>query len=82
MEILKVGNVFTEVKFVKKCKKCKTHFVYNSSDLFTNSACLDLYVSCPMCEETLKVSRFDKRYNSGKHGELMTVQRKIGFNRW
>lgn len=34
------------------------------------------------CEELLKVSRFDKKYRPDKHGDILTIPRKIGFNRW
>lgn len=82
MEILKIGGTFEEPQFVKKCKKCKTEFVYSREDLCTNNNCLKLYVRCPACEELLKVSRFDKKYRPDKHGDILTIPRKIGFNRW
>lgn len=62
MKIIKVGKI-KEFNRVKKCKYCKTIFIYSYRDLIEITDGIKYYdgVQCPICEELLRVSYWDRR---------------------
>lgn len=66
MRILKISDFTGERK--KKCPKCKIVLLYEKTDILMgdNPKDMNLYIVCPVCEASLKVSKFDKVYNPYK----------------
>lgn len=64
MKILEQGKIRHIVK-IKKCKVCKSVFTYNEEDALvifnTNKGKIAVGVVCPVCEEVIKISTFDKK---------------------
>lgn len=45
---------------IKKCKFCRTKFLYNYEDI---QSFADIrFLKCPSCSEWLRPSKFDKKY--------------------
>ncbi len=57
MEVIKKGYI----KRIKKCRYCKTKFIYDFSKL----SWIDV-INCPVCGEMLFKSVFDKIYKEKK----------------
>ena len=81
MEILKVGKIPREQRYVKKCYWCKSILVYNADDIKINDDFEpDTYITCPICERNCFTSIFDKKYKPRKRDYFYEECRPIGFD--
>lgn len=64
MKIVKQGKINHIVR-MKKCKFCNTVFTYNEDDALViynaGKNKIRVGVVCPVCEEIIKISAFDKK---------------------
>ncbi len=64
MKIVKQGKINHIVR-IKKCKFCNTVFTYNEEDALVifniEKSRIRVGVVCPVCEEIIKISAFDKK---------------------
>lgn len=64
MRIIKKGVKPKNVERIKKCNVCKTVFAYTYKDLHEfgyDADCFYLGLICPICENHLSKSIFDKK---------------------
>jgi len=64
MKILEQGKIKQILK-IKKCKICKSVFTYSEEDAMvifnTRKEKISVGVVCPVCEELIKISAFDRK---------------------
>lgn len=64
MKILEQGKIRQILK-IKKCKVCRSVFTYSEDDALiifnTKKEKISVGVVCPVCEEVIKISAFDKK---------------------